>query len=154
MGAAWVPRLIALLGLLALIHSLTRPWALVRVIALRLDYKPWELLEQMARGKWDLVNELLRLAEEIPEGARFVSLFTLHIAFLVIALLLGFLSIIGNSAGGYASTAVFSTLSVAVLLYTLEQAQLLSFSIGSGALLSIGAAFVYVLSALTARSFK
>ncbi|MEM2475702.1 MAG: hypothetical protein QW407_07235, partial [Thermofilaceae archaeon] len=85
---------------------------------------------------------------------RFVSLFTLHIAFLVIALLLGFLSIIGNSASCYASTAVFSTLSVAVLLYTLEQAQLLSFSIGSGALLSIGAAFVYVLSALTARSFK
>lgn len=146
--------MVALLGLLTLFYSLTRPWVSVGLLALRLEYKPYSLFEQMLEGKWGLLSSLLRAAEELPGGVQFFSLFILHLALLVIALLFSFLSIIGNSVGSYAATAVFSTLSVAVLVYTLEQVQPLTYAIGSGSLLCIGSAFVYVAAALTAKALR
>lgn len=126
----------------------------MKLLMLGLEYEPYCLFEQMLEGNWELLRSLLRVAEELPEGARFFSLFILHFAFLVIALLLGFFSIIGNSVGSYAATAVFSTLSVAVLVYTLEQLQPVSYTIGSGSLLCIGSAFIYVAAALTAKALR
>ncbi|MCS7104742.1 MAG: hypothetical protein NZ954_04170 [Thermofilaceae archaeon] len=154
MSVSWVPRLVASLGLLTFIYSLTRPWITFQTPMFKLEYRPWDLLEQMAQGKVDLLNRFLELSKEVPEEEHFISLFTLHVAFLVVALLLSFLSIIGNSVGGYATTAAFIVLAAALLIYLAEQMPFLNYIIGSGSLLAIGSAFIYVVGVIVAKSLR
>jgi len=149
----WISRLIALVGLALFFYALSRPWIVLLTNTMRVEYVPLTVFKRMAEGAGTVPEDLMDLVSEAPEGDKALAALTAHLALLVIALILATLSPIAASGGGYASTAVFTVLSLATLFIAAEYSAA-SYSVRAGTLLALASAFVYLASYVAARSLE
>ena len=145
MATGWPSRILSITALLAFLYSLNRPWVSAVAAEVVLHYKPWEVLDGMAHSDWAPLERVSEFLRQTPQA---VATFLLHFSLLVVALILGSLSIITNSAGGYASSAALIMMSAALLVYTMEQVQPDRYAIGSGTFLALASAVLYIVAAL------
>ena len=153
MAVRWISRLIALVGLGLFFYALSRPWIVLLTNTMRVEYVPLSVFRRMAEGAGSVPEDLMGLVSEAPEGDKALAALTAHLALLVIALILATLSPIAASGGGYASTAVFTVLSLATLFITAEYSAA-SYSVRAGTLLALASAFVYLASYVAARALE
>mgnify|MGYP000591175462 FL=1 len=153
MAVRWISRLIALVGLGLFFYAISRPWIVLLTNTMRVEYVPLTVFKRMAEGAGSVPEDLMGLVSEAPEGDKALAALTAHLALLVIALILATLSPIAASGGGYASTAVFTVLSLATLFITAEYSAA-SYSVRAGTLLALASAFVYLASYVAARALE
>ena len=153
MAVRWISRLIALVGLGLFFYAISRPWIVLLTNTMRVEYVPLTVFKRMAEGAGTVPEDLMDLVSEAPEGDKALAALTAHLALLVIALILATLSPIAASGGGYASTAVFTVLSLATLFVAAEYSAA-SYSVRAGTLLALASAFVYLASYVAARALE
>jgi len=146
----WLPRLVAALGALTLLYSLTKPWVTIRLPELRIDYTPWRVFEGMAQGRWGALEEMARVVSESPGGELVAALLLLHLALLAVALIVGALSLITGSAGSFSATAALSLLSAIALVCAAARTPF-PYAVRSGAFALLASALIYLLAAALAR---